>query len=130
MAGKKGIAGRKPKWTTEQVKQAALDAIKNDDKVVFLTDVFKIAGYTQDTFYKHLPKDSEGWKEVTEALNKNKGDMKKEIRNRLLESNNVTALIALYKLLGTEEERNALNNHKIKDESKPDDNKEIEIEIQ
>lgn len=130
MAGKKGISGRKPLWTAEEVKQAALKAIENDDKIVFLTDVFKIAGYTQDTFYKYLPRDSEGWKEVTEALNKNKGDMKKEIRNRLLASNNVTGLIALYKLLGNEDERNALCNHKIKDESKPDENKEIEIEIQ
>ena len=32
MAGKKGIAGRKDKFTTEEVKQLALDAIKNDER--------------------------------------------------------------------------------------------------
>ena len=61
MAGKKGIAGRKDKFTTEEVKQLALDAIRNDDKVVFLTDVFKMAGYTQDTFYRYCPKGSPAW---------------------------------------------------------------------
>ena len=32
MAGKKGIAGRKDKYTTEEVKQLALDAIRNDQE--------------------------------------------------------------------------------------------------
>lgn len=130
MAGKKGICGRKKKWTTEEVKQAALDAIKSDNKVVFLVDVFKIAGYSQETFYNHLPTNSEGYKEVSEALNKNKGTMKKEIRDRLLGMNNPTALICLYKLLGNEEERAALNNHKVKEDTEKSDNSEITLEIQ
>ena len=129
MEGKKGISGRKIEWTPEEVKKAALKAIKSDSKVVFLVDVFKLAGYSQDTFYKNLPKGSEGWKEVTEALNKNKGDMKKEIRDRLLDMNNPTALICLYKLLGNEDERAALNNHKVKDETDKPDNSEITLEI-
>lgn len=130
MAGKKGIAGRKDKFTTEEVKRLCLDVIQNDDKVVFLVDVFKKAGMSQDTFYKYCPKDSEAWREVTEALDRNKGDMKKEIRDRLLGMNNPTALICLYKLLGTADERAALNNHKIKeDKSDKDDSDNIILEI-
>lgn len=130
MAGKKGVSGRRKEWSDEEVKNAALKAIQDDPKVVFLVDVFKMAGYSQDTFYKHLPKGSDGWKEVTEALNKNKGDMKKEIRDRLLDMNNPTALICLYKLLGTADERAALNNHKTKEETDKPDNNEITLEIQ
>lgn len=131
MAGKKGIAGRKDKFTTEEVKQLALDAIRKDDKVVFLTDVFKMAGYTQDTFYRYCPKGSPAWQEVTEALDRNKGDMKKEIRDRLMGMNNPTALICLYKLLGTADERAALNNHKTKDDiaDKDDNSNDIILEI-
>lgn len=130
MAGIKGVSGRKKEWNEENVKSAALKAIQEDPKVVFLVDVYKMAGFSQDTFYKYLPKGSEGWREVTEALNRNKGDMKKEIRDRLLDMNHPTALICLYKLLGTADERAALNNHKTKEEpEKPDDN-EITLEIQ
>lgn len=131
MAGKKGIAGRKKAYTKEEVKQLALDAILNDNRVVFLTDVFKMAGYTQDTFYRYCPKGSPEWQEVTEALDRNKGDMKKEIRDRLMGMNNPTALICLYKLLGTADERAALNNHKTKDDvaDNKDESNDIILEI-
>ena len=130
MAGVKGIAGRKNAYTPEVVKQKCLDVIKNDDKVVFLVDVFKMAGFTQDTFYRYCPKGSPEWQEVTEALDRNKGDMKKEIRDRLLGMNNPTALICLYKLLGTADERAALNNHKTKEDKPESTDNDITLEIQ
>ena len=130
MAGVKGIAGRKKGYTTEEVKQLCLNVIKNDSKVVFLVDVFKMAGFTQDTFYRYCPKGSPEWQEVTEALDRNKGDMKKEIRDRLLGMNNPTALICLYKLLGTADERAALNNHKTKEDKPESNDNDITLEIQ
>lgn len=130
MAGVKGIAGRKKGYTKEEVKQKCLDVIKKDSKVVFLVDVFKMAGFSQDTFYNYCPKGSPEWQEVTEALDRNKGDMKKEIRDRLLGMNNPTALICLYKLLGTADERAALNNHKTKEETNTTDSNDITLEIQ
>lgn len=130
MAGKKGISGRKKGFTTEEVKNKCLEVIKNDSKVVFLIDVFKMAGFSQDTFYTYCPKGTPEWEEVTEALNRNKGDMKKEIRDRLLDMNNPTALICLYKLLGTADERAALNNHKTKeDKGDTPDSNDIILEI-
>ena len=57
--------------------------------------------------------------------------MKKEIRDRLMGMNNPTALICLYKLLGTADERAALNNHKTKDDvaDKDDSSNDIILEI-
>lgn len=132
MAGVKGKAGRKKSFTTEEIREMCLDVIANDDKVVFLVDVYKMAGISNDTFYKYCPKGSPAWQDIVDALDKNKGDMKKEIRDRLLGMNNPTALICLYKLLGTADERAALNNHKIKEEKTDSDNNDdnIILEIQ
>lgn len=126
MSGK----GRKLKFTKEELKQLCLEAITSDPKVVFMVDVYKLVGIDNKLFDRYIPKGTPEYEEIMEALNRNKGEMKKEIRDRLLGMNNPTALICLYKLLGTADERAALNNHKTKDD-KPDSNdNDITLEIQ
>lgn len=130
MAGVKGIAGRKKKYSPETLKEEILFAINSDDKVVFMVDVYKIVGINNKLFDNYFPKGSADYEEIMEALNRNKGLMKKEIRDRLLGMNNPTALICLYKLLGTADERAALNNHKTKEETNTTDSNDITLEIQ
>ena len=72
--------------------------------------------------------DTDEYEEITALLDENKTSIKYVIRDRLLECKSPIALIALYRLLGTPEERNALNN-KPAEESKDDNNTEIELKM-
>ena len=86
-----------------------LNLISQNNKCVFIQDVYQTIGVSASTFYKWFPTDSQDRKQIDEALELNKVSMKQAIRDRLLESKNSAALIALYKLLGTPEERSILS---------------------
>lgn len=122
--------GRKIEYTAESIKNDCIKLIKSDENVVFLVDIFRTLNLTADTFYRKCPKDSAEYQEIMDALDANKGVMKRRIRDRLLDMNNPTALICLYKLLGNADERAALNNHKTKDETKDKQDNDIILEIQ
>lgn len=122
--------GRKIEYTAESVKNDCINLIKSDENVVFLVDIFRTLNLTADTFYRKCPRDSAEYQEIMDALDANKGVMKRKIRDRLLDMNNPTALICLYKLLGNADERAALNNHKTKDETKDKQDNDIILEIQ
>lgn len=121
--------GRKTEYTTESVKNDCINLIKSDANVVFLADIYRALNLSNDTFYRKCPRDSAEYKEIMDALDANKAVMKKRIRDRLLDMNNPTALICLYKLLGNADERAALNNHKTKDEGEKKDSEDIKLEI-
>ena len=104
-----------------------LKSIKEDRKIVFITDVMAAVDITSVTFYKYFPFGSDDHKTIIDALNKNKVATKRIIRDRLLECNSANGLIALYKLLGTPEERDILNSVK---ETNTQKEETIELEIQ
>lgn len=105
-----------------------LKSIKEDRKIVFITDVMAAVDIATGTFYKYFPFGSDDHKTIIDALNKNKVATKRIIRDRLLECNSANGLIALYKLLGTPEERDILNSVKeTQNETKQD--KEITLKI-
>lgn len=120
---------RKKLWTKEKLCEWCLKAIKDNPSIVYYSDFYKISPFTKRTFLSNCPEDSEERKMIQDALDQNRSNMKLEIRNRLLESNNVTALIVLYKLLGNEDERNALNGKQRLKDDKPVE-ETIEIQIQ
>lgn len=123
--------GRRKKFDKDELVQLCLYAIEADEHCVFFVDLYKKIGIDRKTFDTYIPRDSEEFEIIDEALKSNKGQMKKRIRDRLLDMNNPTALICLYKLLGTAEERDALNNHKVKDKDKSEDkDNDIILEIQ
>lgn len=129
MAEQKGNKGTR-KYSPEKLKEDILFAIRSDENVVFMVDVYKIVGIEHHLFDRYFAKGSADYEEIMEALNSNKGKMKKLIRNRLLDMNNPTALICLYKLLGTADERAALNNHKTKEDKAESTDNDITLEIQ
>lgn len=105
-----------------------LKSIKEDRKIVFITDVMAAVDIASVTFYKYFPFGSDDHKTIIDALNKNKVATKRIIRDRLLECNSANGLIALYKLLITDpEERAILNN---KDDTQNTNNQEQEITLQ
>lgn len=80
-------------------------------------------GISKNNFYLWYPVDSPDRLLIDEALDVNRTETKSIIRDRLLESKNTAALIALYRLLATPEERNILNQYKVDElEAKKNDN--------
>lgn len=116
---------RKRNLTVEQVKEV----IQNNRNIVNIADILIELKLSKQTFYYYFPYDSDGLNEIKETLEGNKTKIKKIIRDKLLNCTSPAALIALYKLMGTQEEREALNAvTKPKEENKED--KEIELVIE
>lgn len=88
-----------------------LELIKNDSKIAFIGDICTYMRIPPRTFYAHYPSDSEDFKKIKDAIENNRSNMKMIIRDRLLECKSPAGLIALYKLLATDEELIKLSNY-------------------
>lgn len=108
-----------------------LKIINDNHQCVFIQDVYQSIAVSATTFYKWFPTDSSDRQVIDDALEHNKVQMKQAIRDRLLESKNSAALIALYKLIGTKEERQILSssNQSGSDVSISSKNDDIELVI-
>ena len=94
------------KFYTNKVLKA-LD--KNPDIYQFC-DLELIVPYARSTLYNY---ELDKMDVIKEKLEQNKINFKRLLRIDMRKTKNPTCLIALYKLLGTQEERDALNNAKI-----------------
>ena len=116
---KKQKPPRRKKIPIEQVVQK----IRENENCVFVQDVYELLDICRPTFYLWYKTDSPERLLIDEALETNRTKTKKIIRNRLLESKNTAALLALYRLIATPEERNILNQYKVEElEAKKSDN--------
>lgn len=93
------------------VTDELLKAIQDDPKIVFISDLCSYFNIPYRTFCDHYPVGSEDHSKITDALELNRTKYKKEIRDRLLECKSPAGLIALYKLLATDEELIKLSNY-------------------
>lgn len=114
--------------TQKPTLEKVLEIIKNNRNIVYLQDICATIGCCKMSFYNWFPPGTDEYEEITALLDENKTSIKYVIRDKLLECKSPVALIALYRLLGTTEERNALNN-KPAEESKDDSNTEIELKM-
>lgn len=80
-----------------------------ENNLFFVEDVCAYLGVAKPTFYKHFPIDSNEMNAIKEAIEKNKAKTKVSIRSKLHKSTNTSGLLALYKLVCTDEERRALS---------------------
>ena len=93
----------------EKISDLAFEAIAKN-KLVFMEDVCAYVPCSRTHFYSHgLDK----LETINEALQKQKVNIKISIRAKLYKDNSATGLIALYKLLGTQEEIDRLNGRSI-----------------
>jgi len=76
--------------------------------LIFKADIWAHIGISHSTFYEHFSDFSECLKEIEQALLKNKIDLKVGLRKKWRDSENATLQLALYKLVCTNEERQAL----------------------
>ncbi len=103
-----------------KIYNQALDLIEKK-KLFFIEDVVTLLPISKKSFYEWYPIDSNECNTIKEALDKNKIDVKNGLRNKWYNGNNPLTQMALYKLIGTEEEYHRIASTKT-------ENKNINIE--
>lgn len=98
----------KVKYDKASMKKMALDAIKKY-RLFFIDDLWAYVPYSRALFYKkNLYKDEE----IIEAIMNSKITTKGELRKKWRDNFNPTTSIALYRLICSDEEREALSYNK------------------
>jgi hypothetical protein len=97
-------------YDTKELEAQALDAISKY-KLIWIEEVLSYLPCSKQTFYDHgLDKlDS-----IKDSILKNRTDLKVGLRKKWYESENATTQIALYKLIGTDDESDRINSQKVK----------------
>ncbi len=101
-------------YKTADLEKKALEAIEKH-KLFFIEDVVSFLPCTKKTFYEHNLHESNTLKD---ALEKNKVEIKVSMRSKWYKSDAPALQIALYKIIGTEEESDRINSQKVKAEVK------------
>lgn len=99
--------GAKFIYNKNEIYEKAIKVIK-DNNLFFINDVVAYLPCSPSTFYEFFPAKSEESEYLKELLNTNRTKKSINIRQKLYDSDNVSGLIALYKLVGTPEERQLL----------------------
>lgn len=86
-------------------------------KLFFIEDVVAYLPCTKTTFYEFFPIDSDEMNTIKGMIEENKVKIKVTIRSKLLKGKG-SELIALYKLVGTDEERIRLSTQNVDHTSK------------
>lgn len=110
----------KPKGNGYDVKELEALSLKEIQarKLVFAEEVISYLPCSKGTYYAHGLNELDT---IKDALTKNRTDLKAGLRKKWYESDNATKQVALYKLIGTEEEAHRLNGtrqelqHNVKD---------------
>jgi hypothetical protein len=103
-----------------KIYEQALELIEKK-KLFFIEDVVTLLPCNKTTFYEFFQVESNELNTIKEALDKNKIDIKNGLRNKWYNGNNPLTQMALYKLIGTEEEYHRIASTKT-------ENKNINIE--
>lgn len=85
--------------------EAATDRRKN---LHFIEDVCVEVGVSRPAFYDHFPNNSNDYNDILNALKENRVRTKKSMRKKWYDSSNATLQVALYKMIGTEQDRKKL----------------------
>lgn len=96
----------------EDLIKKAIEAIK-EYKLVFVEEIVSFLPCTKSTFYNYDLHELDAIKDI---LQDNRTMMKAGLRKKWYESDNATVQIALYKLIGTDEESDRINSQKVKAE--------------
>ena len=89
-------------------KSVKLTKSKN---LFFIEDIIALIGISKPTFYEFFPPESNELNELKKLIEENRVKVKQVIRKKWFDSDNPTSQFALYKLIGTEEERKRLSTN-------------------
>lgn len=95
-------------YKTEDLLDKAKKAIQ-ENEIFFIEDIVAFLPCSKPTFYDHFPVNSDEFNDLKEMLNTNKIKTKQLIRRKLMESPKASELLAVYRLICTDEERKMLN---------------------
>ncbi len=99
----------KEKYTKAVILQQCMDVIEKYTPVN-ISEMLFYAPFCRCTFYNKIKVNSKEYMQIIEALQYKKTKFAYEIKQKLMNSNDVEALIALIKMYGTEEDRQALKD--------------------
>lgn len=91
----------------EQAKQVIIDK-----KPIYIEEVVSFLPIHKATFYEMFPVESDESDELKALIEQGKIERKQGLREKWYEGENATTQLALYKLLGTEDEAHRLNGSK------------------
>lgn len=111
----------------ERIVKAALEAVAKGGVFSF-EDVSAVIGVPRRTVCDHFKQGTEERAKFEEAVMQSRRRECMSIRQKLRDSGNPTALIALYKLLGTDDERAALTVNNFKADVTVGDRKDLSPE--
>lgn len=95
-------------------------------KLFFIEDVITLLPISKQTFYEFFKVDSNELDAIKELLDKNKIDIKNGLRNKWYMGNNPLTQMALYKLIGTEEEYHRIASTKTENKN-INENREVPL---
>jgi hypothetical protein len=101
-------------YKKKELEKLALKAITSNPAIVFEDDVIQALPCGKGTYYNHKLNQLDS---IKEALANNRTKTKQSLRTKWHESENATVQIALYKLIGSEDEADRLNGSRQKMEA-------------
>jgi hypothetical protein len=111
-------------YKTEDLKEQSLKAIK-EHNLIFIGDIFAYTPFSKRAFYDHKLHECNS---IKSELEKNRVNMKIEMRAKWYASDNATLQIGLMKLIANDDEAHRLNGTKREVKHDTTD-KEINIKI-
>jgi hypothetical protein len=97
-------------YDKNELEKQALAAIQ-EHKLIWIEEVVTYLPCSRSTFYEiELDKSDT----IKTAILQNRTDLKVGLRKKWYESENATTQIALYKLIGTDDESDRINSQKVK----------------
>jgi len=95
-------------YSRKKLYEQAMQVIE-ERNLFFIEDVVAFLPCDRSTFYAKFPPNSDESDTIKRALETNKIRTKSAIRHRLFNMDNPTAQIALYRMIATPEERDAIS---------------------
>lgn len=95
-------------YDTSDLEQQAINAIV-ENNLMFIEEVVAYLPCSERTLYNH---DLQDLQSIKDAINENRVKAKVGLRKKWYESDNATVQIALYKLIGTDDEGSKINSQK------------------
>jgi hypothetical protein len=106
-------------YNTEDLFNKAKEAIEKH-KLFFIEDIVAFVPCDKTTFYRHFPLESNEYNELKEMLNKNKIEIKSSMRSKWYKSDAPALQLALYKLIASPDEHQALQMNYVDHTTKGD----------
>jgi hypothetical protein len=106
-------------YDTKELFNKGMEAIEKH-KLFFIEDIIAFLPCRKSTFYEHFPNETDYYKRMFEALEKNRIEIKSSMRSKWYKSTAPALQLALYKLIASPDEHQALQMNYVDHTTKGD----------